>query len=74
MYDEGLKDPFVPVNEAEPMVKSWGSADENDIGWAVAMAAGSPGWPVWSMSMCGDGATVEVEIPGRGSWSSEAVW
>ncbi|KAJ3006466.1 hypothetical protein NUW54_g3928 [Trametes sanguinea] len=36
-YEEGLKEPGVPVKEPVPMVKSWVSAGENDIGCAVAM-------------------------------------
>lgn len=40
VYEEGLKDPFVPVNEPEPMLKSCCSADWNEIGCAVAIAKG----------------------------------
>ena len=35
--EEGLKEPFWPVNEPEPMGKSWDSAALNEMGRAVAI-------------------------------------
>ena len=43
VYEEGLKEPFWPVKEPEPMEKSWESEAGKEMGWAVAIAEGGRG-------------------------------
>ncbi len=63
VYEEGLKDPFVPVNEPEPMLKSCCSADWKEIGCAVAIAEGVPEGVEYAVAVSGwRKVVVRVEI------------